>query len=137
MNTDIPAPRLELLRGLPVFEGLSDQELAQIYGLVDDIELEPGHLLTREGFIGHHAFIIVHGELAMTISGRQVAILGRGELVGETALIDDHPRTATVTALTPVHVLVLDRATFNSVMAEADLARKVRSAIEQRHPADE
>ena len=132
MHTKIPASRLEQLRRLAIFAPLSDAELVRVDRLVVDIDLEAGHVLTRQGRVGRQAFIVVDGQGAVTISGRPVATVGPGDMIGEMALIDGQPRTATVTAITPMRVLVLDPASLNSLLIEAGVARRVLKLVTGR-----
>jgi CRP-like cAMP-binding protein len=132
VHSKIPASRLELLHGLALFAPLSDAELARVDRLVDDIDLEPGHVLTAQGCVGRQAFIIVAGQATVTVSGRRIATVGPGEMVGEMALIAGRPRTATVTAVTPMRVMVLDPASLRTLLAEADVARKLLDAVTGR-----
>jgi CRP/FNR family cyclic AMP-dependent transcriptional regulator len=73
-------------------------------------------VLCREGHIGRQAFVILDGEAAVDISGTRVGTLGPGNVVGEMALIDHGPRSATVTALSPMTVLTLSVHEFRSLI---------------------
>ena len=132
MRSKVNPERLELLRHLSLFSGLGDHELAAVDRLVDDTYVQPGFVLTSEGQIGREAFIIVSGEATVTIAGTTVATLGPGEVVGEVALTDGRPRTATVTAVTPLHLLVLSIPAFKSLLSEAALARRVLANVIHR-----
>jgi CRP-like cAMP-binding protein len=132
MRTKLPPSRLQLLRQVSLFRGLSEAELARIDRLVDDVELEAGHVLTREGRSGSEAFVIVSGTAAVTIGGAEMAMLGPGEVVGEMSLIDNAPRTATVTARTPMVVLVLDPRGFSGLLGEEGANRQVLRSVVRR-----
>src|SRR5919198_3899060 len=106
MRTTVPEARLEMLRKQLLFRGLGDEELAEIDALVDDIEVDPGEVLTREGHLGRESYIVVSGEAEVRVHGDTVARLGPGAFFGEMAMIDLKPRTATVTAATPMQLLV-------------------------------
>jgi CRP-like cAMP-binding protein len=120
--------RLELLRKVSLFKGLSSQELARVDRLVTTVQFDTGELLTKEGTVGRQAFIVLSGHAAVTIGGRSVATVGPGEMIGEMALLDGQPRTATVTALEAMNALLLDLRSFNSLLAEATIARKLLDA---------
>src|SRR5918999_3528410 len=93
--------KVEALKRAPLFEGLSKKELTQLARVSEGMEIPEGHVLTKEGQIGHEFFVIVEGETEVTKNGKRVAKRGGGDFVGEIALVEDVPRTATVTAKTP------------------------------------
>lgn len=132
MRTKVQPARLELLRQIHLFSGLGDHELATVDRLVDDVTVPPGYVLTTEGQIGRQAFIIASGEATVTIAGKRVATVGPGEVVGEVALTDGRPRTATVTAVTPMQLLVLGAPAFQSLLSESALARRVLADVIRR-----
>ena len=132
MRTRIPRARLELLRRVALFKGMSDAELTRVDQLMDDITFEPGRVLAEEGRPGSEAFVVVDGEAEVTIVGRTVAVVGPGEVVGEMALVDAAPRNATVTARTPVHALVINPAGFAALLEEAGVSRRVLATVVRR-----
>ena len=76
---------------------------------------------------------IVDGKVEITRKGRKVAMRGRGEFVGEIALLEQTPRTATVTANTPLRVFVLTDRVFRSLLDESpSVERKVLRAVARR-----
>lgn len=84
--------------------------------LVDVVTLRSGATLTSEGEFENQAFLLVEGQVAVTVGEDLVAVLGPGELVGELGVIDRRlPRTATVTAMTPVTACVLTPRGFDSL----------------------
>ena len=110
------------------------QSIAQI---ADEIDLRAGKVLIEEGERGREFFVIVDGEVEVTRKGRKVATLGPGSFVGEMALLSKIPRTATVTALTTLDVLVItDRAFLDLLNRMPDLWLKVARALAERVGAD-
>ena len=95
-------PWIERLRGIDLFSQCTDKELEQIDALMTEVTLPEGKVLMREGEIGLEAFVIESGEAVVTRDGTELARRGPGMIVGEMALIDQGPRTATVTAATPM-----------------------------------
>ena len=106
-RTAINPGRLGLLRTIPLFSGCSKRELADVDAAVVDLNIKAGDVLMREGRPGREAYIIVSGDASVSVRGEQIARLGPGDFFGEMAVLLAAPRSATVTALSPMHVLVL------------------------------
>jgi CRP-like cAMP-binding protein len=97
------------------------------------MEIPAGTALCKEGEIGHEFFVIIDGKVEITRKGRKVAMRGGGEFVGEIALLEQTPRTATVTAETPLRVFVLTDRNFRSLLDESpSVERKVLRALARR-----
>jgi CRP/FNR family cyclic AMP-dependent transcriptional regulator len=125
--------KVQALKGAPLFEGLSRKELVQLTRVSEDLEVEPGKVLCKEGEIGHEFFVIVDGKVKVTRKGMSVATRSSGDFVGEIALLEEMPRTATVTAETPVRVFVLTRKDFRHLLNEnPGVERKVLRALARR-----
>jgi CRP/FNR family transcriptional regulator, cyclic AMP receptor protein len=123
----------EKLAAVPLFEGLSEKQLRRISALMTRLDLPEGKLLTREGQQGYEFVIVLEGEVEVRQGDRVVATRGPGDYVGEIALLDRRPRTATVVATTPVSVEVLSRREFMSLLAEApELSEQILAAVAQR-----
>ena len=108
--------KVQALKRAPLFDGLSRKELTQLAQVSEDLEIEPGKVLCSEGGIGHEFFVIVEGKVKVTRNGRRVATRNSGDFVGEIALLEELPRTATVTAETPVRLFVLTRKDFRHLL---------------------
>ena len=125
--------KIEALRRAPLFEDLSRKELEQLARHADDLEVEAGTTLTREGERGREFFVILEGEVDITRGGSQLGTMRPGDFIGEIALIEDIPRTATATAKTPVRFFVLSAQGFRSVVDEfPDVERRVLRALARR-----
>ena len=131
--------KADALGRAPLFQNLSRGELVQLARVTEDLEVEEGKVLAREGDLGSEFFVIVDGEVAVTKDGRDLRRLGSGDFFGEIALIWDSPRrTATVTAATPVRFFVLTRQAFRSLIDHhPDIERNVLEALEERVHATE
>jgi CRP-like cAMP-binding protein len=125
MRNGPPREHIQLLRSVTLFKGLSRRELARVDRVLTMQDLAAGELLTHEETVGRQAFIILSGQAAVTIGGRHIATVGPGDIIGEIALLDRRPRTATVTALEPMQAFVVDPRSFNSLLAEPEIARKL------------
>ena len=125
--------KIELLKHVPLFAGCSKAELREVAISTDEIDLRNGHVLTREGRPGREFFILVEGTASVTQDGETIAELKDGDWFGEIALLTHRPRTATVTATSPVRVLVLtDRAFRRVVETMPRIALKVLASVGQR-----
>ena len=125
--------KLELIKGAPLFEHCSKQELQHIAQIADELDLRAGKVLIREGERGREFFVIVSGEVEVRRKGRKVATLGPGDFVGEMALLSKAPRNATVTAVTAVDVLVItDRAFVDLLDKNPTIWLKVTRALAER-----
>jgi len=125
--------KIDLLKHAPLFEQCSKQELQRIASIADELDLPAGKVLIREGERGREFFVIVSGEVEVRRKGRKVKTLGAGSFVGEIALLSKIPRVATVTALTPVDVLVItDRAFLDLCEKSPSLAVKVARTLAER-----
>src|SRR5690606_11052073 len=98
---------LDHLAAVPMFSACSKKELQEVARASDEVDLPAGRTLCEQGRIGREAFVIVKGTAEVRRNNRKVATLGPGDCVGELALLDHGPRTATVTASTDVTALVL------------------------------
>ncbi len=130
--------KLDLIKGAPLFENCSKHDLRRIAQIADELDLRAGKVLIREGERGREFFVIVSGEIEVRRKGRKVATLGPGSFVGEMALLSKAPRSATVTAVTPVDVLVITDRAFLALLDEMpDLWLKVARTLAERVGADE
>ena len=129
--------KLELLKRVPLFAGCSRSELQRIAALADEVDFEEGRTLIREGTVGREFFVVVDGVLRVTRNGRKLSDLGAGDFVGELALVARVPRTATVTASTPVRLLVLtNRGFFDLLTQSPSIAAKVLQSLGERLHSD-
>lgn len=120
---------LERLRAVPAFADCSDAELEQIDHIMTEVNLSPGTKLTREGEPGREFAIIIDGDAKVSKDGHDIATIGPGSFVGEIALLDHTVRTATVTAVTPVHAYVLSVSEFHAMLdASPTLREKIEKA---------
>jgi CRP-like cAMP-binding protein len=128
----------EQLAAVPLFEGLSKKQLRRISSLMTRIDRPAGQVLTREGERGSEFFIVLEGELEVRQGDRVIATHQSGDYLGEIALVDKRPRTATVVARTPVSVEVLNRREFVSLLAEApEFSEQIMATMARRLADDE
>lgn len=108
----------ERLARVPLFAALPKEPRRVIAELATRVEAPAGEVLTRQGEEGREFIILLDGEVEVTRDGELIATLGPGSHFGEIALIAHGPRTATVTATTPVTVETIGRSGFSLALAE-------------------
>jgi len=111
-ETPVPVVEIALLRSLPLFAELPAPAIEGLAAALTPIHLAPGAVLIRQGSRGDAYYAIAAGELDVQHDGHFLRRCGRGEGVGEIALLRDIPRTATVTAHTAATVYELHREPF-------------------------
>ncbi len=125
--------KIDLIGGVGLFAGCSKKELGQVAAAADELALPAGAVLMREGERGREFVVIVDGEVEVTKGGARLRTMGPGEFAGEIALVADVPRTATVTALTQVRILVLSDQAFQRLIRETpSIAAKVLAVLGER-----
>jgi CRP-like cAMP-binding protein len=126
----------EDLRELDLFSDVSRSEMAIIARQLTRLKVKAGRVLVREGGFGNEFMIIVSGMAEVTQDGRSIATLGRGDLVGEMALLQPHGtgrRNATVTAVTDAEIYAGSVTEFRRILEVApSVAEKVRQTIASR-----
>jgi CRP/FNR family cyclic AMP-dependent transcriptional regulator len=132
----------ELLANVRLFSTCNKRELARIASLVEEVDAPEGKVIVRQGDPGRECFVIAEGKARATIRGMGSQPLGPGSFFGEMSLLDQGPRSATVTAETDMHLLVLGSREFSTLVNEVPtvavrmmrgLAERLRSA-ERRQP---
>ena len=125
--------KVDALKRAPLFEGLGRKELEQLAQVSDDLEVPAGKALCREGETGREFFVILEGEAEVTKAGQPLRTLGAGDFFGEIALVEHMPRTATVTATTPLRFFVLTSEAFYGVLDKnPEVERRVLRALARR-----
>lgn len=125
--------KIDLLKRAPLFSGCSKAELAELALGADELAVREGETLTREGDRGREFFVLVSGSVDVSKDGKTITELGEGDWFGEIALLAGLPRTATVTASTPVRVLVLtSRAFERAVETMPSIALSVLASVAER-----
>jgi len=123
----------EHLARIPLFSGCSKKELQSVARSIKQINHPAGTVIAREGDPGAGLFIIGEGEADVTVGGKKVNRLGAGDSFGEMALLDGGPRTATVTAATPVKIYALSEWAFRGLLADQPaIAMRTLEAMAER-----
>ena len=130
--------KVQLLAEVTLFKPCKKNELTRIASLVDEIEAPQGKTLTREGEPGWECFVVAEGTATARRGGRKIGEIGPGSFFGEMSLLDQGPRTATVTAETDMHLLVLSSRSFSSLMYDVpSVAQRILAGMAERVRAAE
>jgi len=122
------------LKCVPFFSGMSKGELTAIAQQTDEVDVPAGRVIAREGDFGGEFFIIDAGTAEVTRGGEAIAELGAGDFFGEMALLEEDRRTATVTAKTPMSLIVMTRSNFRLLdRVQPAVHATVAKAIAERH----
>lgn len=125
--------RVAIMKSVEMFAGTPDHILAAVARIVEEIELRAGQSLFQEGDPGDCLYIVVEGELRVHSQARTLTRLGPGKVVGELALLDPEPRSASVNALTDALLFRIDKDPFDEVMADRpEIARGIIRTLTRR-----
>jgi CRP-like cAMP-binding protein len=129
----VPAPSLDLIRGVPLFAEADDRFLEQLAGEFMERTFAAGDTIAEEGEVGRTFIVIEKGEVTVTVHGQEVTRLGPGDSFGEMALIDKSARSATVKAETELHGYQLPVWSFRPLVeSHPEMAWALLEALAQR-----
>lgn len=130
------SPAQQRLGRLEPFSKCTEDELAFIDGRIVEHHARAGDILTKEGRTAREWVVIAEGTAAVLVGTREVARLGPGDVIGELALLDRGPRTATVIAVTDIEAFVASHEEFLQILVgvpsialalAVSLARRLRA----------
>jgi CRP/FNR family cyclic AMP-dependent transcriptional regulator len=121
------------LRAIPLFAGLSKKECRSVAQQADEVDVEAGRHLVREGDFAYEFFAIEEGTAEVRRGEQLLAELGPGDFFGEMGLIGNVTRSASVTASSPLTAIVMTGSAFRHIDREHPaVARQIRKAIAER-----
>jgi CRP-like cAMP-binding protein len=121
------------LKDVPFFNSMPEQDLVAVAQQTDEISVEAGTVLAREGDLGEEFFVIESGTAEVTRGGTPAAKLSAGDFFGEIALIREEHRTATVTATSPMVLIVMTGSSFRSLdSSRPEIRETVSKAFAER-----
>jgi CRP/FNR family cyclic AMP-dependent transcriptional regulator len=118
--------KLEMLRRVPLFASCNDTQLEEISRITEEIETRERTVLTHEGRQEGHFFVVLSGSVRINRDGRTINMLGSGDFLGEIALLDGGPRTATAITEEPTTLLAIRNDAFHQLL---DRSPSVATAI--------
>lgn len=145
VNAELLAPRVTALQALDIFGAAPRTALERIAGSIQDIVLEPGATLLREGEPADALYVLVEGRVDVSAQGerggkpKHIRFMRAPAYVGEIGLLEGIPRTATVTATQATRVWRVDGDTFLEALTSSPLSSSVVSNMSMRlkrtHPS--
>jgi CRP-like cAMP-binding protein len=125
--------KIELLKKVPLFSRLDKKHLQAVAQITDELDLPAGKEMATEGDRGREFFVLLEGEADVKKGDRSINTMKTGDFFGEIALVTKMPRTASVTATTPVRVLVITERDFDALLKKSpEVGRNVAEALAER-----
>jgi CRP-like cAMP-binding protein len=122
------------LRDVAFFEGFAPSELERVAGLAEEVEAAPGAVIIDQGRVGTECFVILDGQATVFVGDDVVATIGPGTMIGEMALVEHRPRTASVVAETDMVLAAFDLQAFRTLLEEMPrVHQRVLDTLAARH----
>jgi CRP-like cAMP-binding protein len=126
-------PIVAALGRVPLFAGLSPEDLVTLATVTTARPLEIGAVLTTEGEVGEEFYVIERGTVTISAHEQQLRTLGPGDFLGEIAILFGGTRTATAVAVEPGSLLVLPKADFLELLAaNTSIEKKILDTAGER-----
>lgn len=123
---------VERLGEVDLFRRCSKKDLEALAAVVEETDIAAGTVLCDQGRVADACFVVITGEADIAVGGTVVAQAGPGQPIGEMGLLDHLPRSATVTARTPMHVYKITAERFEQVVASTSVARGLLEHLSRR-----
>jgi CRP/FNR family cyclic AMP-dependent transcriptional regulator len=121
------------LQAIPLFAGLKKKDRRAVAQQADEVDVEPGRHLVREGEFAYEFFAIEEGTAEVRRGEQYLAELGPGDFFGEMGLVGDVQRNASVIAVSPLTAVVMTASAFRQIDRDLpEVAKQIRKAIEER-----
>jgi len=131
------ADKLEVLRTVPLFADLDERSLQAVAVLAREVSFKAGEIFMLEGEIGDEFYVLLDGTVRIDRGDRTIRSMTAGGFLGEIALLEKRPRSATATAVSDVTALELRHHEFERLLdTMPSVHQRVRSAIERRERRD-
>ena len=110
--------RVDFLKNSLLFSETSPEALVEIASKLEDVEVQADEIIFRSGDLGNCLYFIKSGQVRVHDDDRDIAHLGAHDIIGEMALLDSKPQTATVSTIEKTDLLRLDKVSFDKLMRE-------------------
>ncbi|MBN1529140.1 MAG: cyclic nucleotide-binding domain-containing protein [Thermoleophilaceae bacterium] len=125
------------LKSISLFQSVAEDDLREIAPFAQEVSVEAGKHLVREGDFSYELLAIEEGEAEVLREGEHVADLGPGDFFGEHGLLERDKRNATVVAKTPMRLITLTGWDFKRMeRAMPEAVARVRQVLEERRPEE-
>jgi CRP-like cAMP-binding protein len=123
------------LKPLPLFQPLDRDELRRVAQVSDEVDVREGEELLREGHFAYEFMVIEDGKARVTRDGEHLADLGPGDFLGEIAALESGKRTATVTAASPMSLVVMTAKDLRVIARSIpQVGQQLQEKACERHP---
>ncbi len=119
----------ELARRVPLFRGLSPEDVAKIMSKGMTMDVKKGDAVFYQGTVGNQMYVVLGGSVGLFDGKKHLATLRAGDMFGEMALINNEPRSATATAAEDCRLFVLSETTFQKLMTKKAAIRILLNII--------
>ena len=121
------------LRSIPLFEGITDDQLAAVASRFTEVEVDTGTVLARRGDFGYHFFLVKSGLAVVAVDEKVLTTLGPGDSFGEIGVLRQGKRTANVVAVTEMRLATMTIWDFNEITQEVpEIVERARAVAEER-----
>jgi CRP-like cAMP-binding protein len=121
------------LKSIDLFSQLPGEDLVRVAQIAEEVQFEPKETVITEGEIGDSMYLIIDGRVEVLKGKALVLELGAKECVGEMAILDSEPRSATVRASTPVSALKIEREDFYDLLTQKlEIAQGIIKVLTRR-----
>lgn len=125
--------KVAILRKVAIFAATPDYILASVAQIAEEETFEPGQTIMNEGDMGDFMYIVVDGQVRVHRGDKTIILLDAGDSVGELAVLDPEPRSASVSTVTDTLLFRIGKEPFDEVMADRpEIARGVIQALCER-----
>ena len=133
----MPDSKTSALAAVPLFAHCGPRDLEFVASRADEVAVETGRQLLRQGAPGDTFYVLLEGQAAVEVDGQRRTTLGPGDFFGEISMLDRGPATATVVTTTPARLMVMSHAQFrDAIKGSDDLLGHVMAAMGERLRAD-
>ncbi len=121
------------LKGVDLFSAIPGEDLSQIAQIADEVDMDAGEPVFKEGDLGDSLYLIVGGKVKIHRGPSEIAVLGERQVFGEMALLDSEPRSASATAVSDVTMLRILQEDFADILAEkSEIAQGIIKVLSRR-----